>query len=247
MANKYATLKDLFTAIADAIRSKTGSTNTIVADDFPDAISDIVVNSGSNTDFNVVTAGAGDVRSTKYFLNSSGVKTKGTLATKSASSVKIDGNTVTIPAGIYDSQVIKTVTTSSGSTTGTELIYKQEENVVVYPDANSTQMQIQVDENIGAIGAIELFYNGQGTGLYDYIEAAYLLAFPITSGSSQYYLRGTLLLGDGSCLYVDQENNPIYIDLDGSQDIMIDISDTGFYFINNQYLACCVYGAAQTS
>lgn len=35
---KYSNLKDLFTAIADAIRSKTGGTATIVADDFPSAI-----------------------------------------------------------------------------------------------------------------------------------------------------------------------------------------------------------------
>lgn len=38
---KYTNLKDLFTAIADAIRAKTGSTGTIVADDFPSVISTI--------------------------------------------------------------------------------------------------------------------------------------------------------------------------------------------------------------
>ena len=41
MANKHATLTSLFTSIADAIRGKTGGTGTIVADDFPDAISGI--------------------------------------------------------------------------------------------------------------------------------------------------------------------------------------------------------------
>jgi hypothetical protein len=116
MANKHETLKDLFTEIADAIRSKTGSTSTIVADDFPNAISDIVVNSGSNTDFSVVTAGAGDVRSPKYFLNSSGVKTRGTLVTKTSSNVTTNANKVIIPAGIYDSQVTKTVATATQAT-----------------------------------------------------------------------------------------------------------------------------------
>ena len=38
MANKHATLTDLFTAIAGAIRSKTGETGAIVADNFPSAI-----------------------------------------------------------------------------------------------------------------------------------------------------------------------------------------------------------------
>ena len=38
---KHNNLNELFIAIADAIRSKTGSTDPIVADDFPDAISSI--------------------------------------------------------------------------------------------------------------------------------------------------------------------------------------------------------------
>lgn len=46
MANKYTTLSGLFTAIADAIRSKTSGSAQIVADDFPEAISDLV--SGSD-------------------------------------------------------------------------------------------------------------------------------------------------------------------------------------------------------
>ena len=38
MANKHASLSALFTDIADAIREKTGETDSIVADDFPDVI-----------------------------------------------------------------------------------------------------------------------------------------------------------------------------------------------------------------
>lgn len=41
MANAHETLTGLFTDIAGAIRSKTGETGTIVADQFPDAISAI--------------------------------------------------------------------------------------------------------------------------------------------------------------------------------------------------------------
>ncbi|MEI3501056.1 MAG: hypothetical protein V8Q39_06100 [Anaerovoracaceae bacterium] len=41
MANKHSTLSDLFTAIADAIRSKTGSSDGIIADDFPKKIEEI--------------------------------------------------------------------------------------------------------------------------------------------------------------------------------------------------------------
>lgn len=42
MANNHTTLTALFTAIANAIRSKTGKSAEIVADNFPSAISGIV-------------------------------------------------------------------------------------------------------------------------------------------------------------------------------------------------------------
>ena len=42
MAETYSTLAALFTDIADAIREKTGTTATIVADDFPDAIRNVL-------------------------------------------------------------------------------------------------------------------------------------------------------------------------------------------------------------
>lgn len=41
MANTHTSLKSLFSDIADAIRTKTGSTASIVADDFPTEISNI--------------------------------------------------------------------------------------------------------------------------------------------------------------------------------------------------------------
>lgn len=46
MANTHETLSGLFTDIADAIREKTGSTEAIVADEFPEAIASI--SSGGN-------------------------------------------------------------------------------------------------------------------------------------------------------------------------------------------------------
>ena len=41
MANKHETLSALFSAIANAIRGKTGTSDSIVADDFPSAIDNI--------------------------------------------------------------------------------------------------------------------------------------------------------------------------------------------------------------
>lgn len=49
---KYTNLKDLFTSIANAIRAKTGSTDTIVADNFPTAIEAIEVGGSSEEDYN---------------------------------------------------------------------------------------------------------------------------------------------------------------------------------------------------
>lgn len=57
MANTHTTLTSLFTAIANAIRGKTGSSATIVADDFPDAISAIQVGSDTSN----ATALASDI------------------------------------------------------------------------------------------------------------------------------------------------------------------------------------------
>lgn len=47
MPNTHETLTELFTAIADAIRAKTGETGTIIADQFPEAIASIETGGGT--------------------------------------------------------------------------------------------------------------------------------------------------------------------------------------------------------
>ena len=56
---KYSTLSALLSAIADAIRSKTGGGTAIAAEDFPEAISGIVT--GGGVDTGDATATAGDI------------------------------------------------------------------------------------------------------------------------------------------------------------------------------------------
>ena len=56
---KYNTLSDLLSAIADAIRSKTGGGTAIAAEDFPEAIGGIVT--GGGVDTSDATATAGDI------------------------------------------------------------------------------------------------------------------------------------------------------------------------------------------
>jgi hypothetical protein len=112
MANKHTTLSSLFKAIADAIRGKTGSTATLVADDFPNAIS--MIETGS--DVSGVTATASDVLSGKIFVNSSGEEVTGNIATKTSSNLTASGATVTVPAGYYASNATKSVSTATQAT-----------------------------------------------------------------------------------------------------------------------------------
>lgn len=86
MGNTHATLTSLFTAIADKIRKKTGSTSEIVADNFPAEIDKILT------------------------------PTDGSIATKTSSNLSVSGATVTVPAGYYASDASKSVSTVSQAT-----------------------------------------------------------------------------------------------------------------------------------
>lgn len=92
MANTHTTLSSLFTAIANAIRAKTGSTAAIVADDFPEAISGI---SG-----NMVLVGSG--HSVKTGEGSSAYSTEGIVQRGSS---KIDGSSVSYGCNYVDLNV----------------------------------------------------------------------------------------------------------------------------------------------
>lgn len=86
MANTHTSLSSLFTSIANKIRAKTGSTSEIIADDFPDAIDNILT------------------------------PTDGTVATKTSSNLTASGATVTVPAGYYASNASKSVSTATQAT-----------------------------------------------------------------------------------------------------------------------------------
>lgn len=112
MANTHTTLASLFSAIANAIRAKTGSSAQIVADDFPDAIAAIPTG-GGGTDTSDATLTSGAQMLSPYTAYSQGTKYTGTIATKSASDLTASDATVTVPAGYYASQATKSVATTT--------------------------------------------------------------------------------------------------------------------------------------
>ena len=90
----YSSLAALFTAIADAIRSKTGSAAAIVANDFPTAIAAIPT---SGVDVSDTTAAAGDVMSGKKFHLANGTLATGSIQTNTlaAPTLSRSGGTIT--------------------------------------------------------------------------------------------------------------------------------------------------------
>lgn len=110
----YSNLNSLFKDIANSIRSKTGSTAAIVANNFPTAIN--AISTGTNTaDANATAA---DILSPKTaYVN--GSKLTGTIATKTASNLSASGATVTAEAGYYASAVSKSVSSGSATTPAT--------------------------------------------------------------------------------------------------------------------------------
>lgn len=93
-------------------------------------------------DISDATATADDIIYPKTAYGPNG-KITGNLQTNSSSSIIIDGSTITIPAGYYPTQIIKTVTGNSGVTRGTICAY----TVAATLSSDSTTLTVEAPYN----------------------------------------------------------------------------------------------------
>lgn len=249
-------INESMTLLADAIREKSGASGKLSITAMTEAVNGIVLNTGGDIDFTGVNVTANDLLSGVVAINASGVKVTGNIETVTLSqngntvsigkgyteggsitvantpevipsaSVDVNGNVITISAGLIEEQTIE------------------------IPEAEITQTENSVTVGIGYIGSEQVFeYPAVAESSIEYgfidnnknFQAYDLTVFPpVTIGESRSEVLRTLKFTRSGTLpdvsggevtiqgYADAER----LFFDGSEllteSVSVDVSFTGF-------------------
>lgn len=170
-----STVNSLMTALAEAIRNKSGATGKLSITAMTNAVNGISVNTNPDIDLNGVTVTADKMLSGIVAINSDGVKVTGTIQTVTAS---LSDNVVTVPSGYIASAQTLTVAEMSEPTVSKNVVtiakgYNKEQKNVTIPLANITETAESVTIGVGYIGQ-EKTYNlssGGSSAEFGYVTA----------------------------------------------------------------------------
>lgn len=204
MALIHNSLTSLFSDTANAIREKTNSVNSIVADNFPSEIRNI--NVGPNTQD--ATATTDDILSPKTAYVA-GVKVTGNIPTLNASNLTVDGAKVTAAPGYYSTAVNKTV--AAGAVVA---------NIATHSITNPT-VTVSHSGNIATIGTTT---KPSGTAGTNYYQVGFTNS--ITAGSVNAQASGNISTNG----YVTTSNNSV--SAWSNQAVSADITQPATYYIN---------------
>ena len=112
-------VNEKMTALADAIRSKTGQAGKLSLDAMTAAVNNMEI--GAQLPELANEGSAADLLAGKELLGSDGNIVTGTIPTKTASDLTASGATVTVPAGHYATQATKSVASGSAKTPATTI------------------------------------------------------------------------------------------------------------------------------
>ena len=132
------------------------------------------------------TAAAGDIREAKTaFVD--GVSVTGTLTERTSTDVTASGATVTVPVGIYDVEVEKSIANGSATPTVTA------SGTVIGDTSSSYPITITPKATVGTPGYIASI--ADGSSVTKYVQAETKTATPTTSSQSITPTAGKLLSG----------------------------------------------------